>query len=196
MKIHNYFKNNNRDKTNSGFTLVEIMVAVSIFSIVMVVSLGSILAVLDANKKSQTLRSVMDNLNFSLESMTKDIRFGENYHCGTGGTVTLPLDCPSGDSTLNLKITDGSQVVYKLVGDGVTSGRVVKTFGGTDYDVTSPDVVIQDLKFRVLGSSAYSGGNLSQPKVIIIVKGYVGSKPTTRSSFILETTVSQRKLDF
>jgi len=195
MKRYNNFKNNNISKS-SGFTLVEIMVAISIFSIVMVVSLGSILSVLDANKKSQTLRSVMDNLNFSLESMTRDIRFGENYHCSTGGTITLPLDCASGNSTLNLKVTDGSQIVYKLVGDGVTSGRIVKTFGGTDYNVTSSDVVIQDLKFRVLGSLAYSNGDLSQPKVIIIIKGYVGSKPTTRSSFILETTVSQRKLDF
>ena len=65
--------------SNHGFTLIEIMVAVSIFSLIMVISMGSILSVFDANKKSQTLRTVMDNMNFTLEGMTRTIRFGRNY---------------------------------------------------------------------------------------------------------------------
>jgi prepilin-type N-terminal cleavage/methylation domain-containing protein len=182
---------------DSGFTLVELMVAVSIFTIVMVISMGSIMSVIDANKKSQTLRAVMDNLNFSMESMTRDIRFGENYHCGITDppSLTLPYDCAAGDSVLNFRSADGPQVVYKLVGN-----RVVKTVTiasvPTDFYVTSPDVVIQDLTFRVYGSPPYfSSNNLSQAKVVLIIRGYAGVKETTKSSFILETTISQRKLD-
>jgi prepilin-type N-terminal cleavage/methylation domain-containing protein len=190
---------NNKSKSkNLGFTLIELMVSISIFSIVILVSLGSIMSVLDANKKSQTLRAVMDNLNFSLESMTRDIRFGENYHCGTSGTLTDPQDCSNnitGDSTLNFKSADtGLQVTYKY---NSSIKRIIKTSGGVDYYVTSPDVKIESLTFRVYGSPTYFGGtsNTVQPKVVILITGYAGTKITTKSSFILETTVSQRKLD-
>ena len=52
--------------TTGGFTLVELMVSVSLFAIVMVISMGSVVSVFDANKKSQSLRTVMDNLNSTI----------------------------------------------------------------------------------------------------------------------------------
>ena len=63
-----------------GFTLVEIMVAVSVFVLVMVISSGAIISVFNANQKSKNLRSAMDNLNLTMESMTRTIRFGTKYH--------------------------------------------------------------------------------------------------------------------
>ena len=78
----------------TGFTLVELMVSVSIFAIVMFISLGSILSILDANQKSKTLRSVMDNLNSAMESMTRTVRFGINYHCGSSVFAVSVFYCP------------------------------------------------------------------------------------------------------
>lgn len=175
-----------------GFTLIELMVSVSVFSIVMLLSMGSILGVLDANQKSQTLRTVMDNLNFTLEGMTRSIRFGQNYHCGSGGDPALPADCASGNSSMSVTTSSGRIFTYKLVG-----GRISRSInGGADYFITSPDTTIQSLTFRVLGSSAYAGGSDTfQPEVIITISGFAGVKPTTKSSFTLETTVSQRSLD-
>ena len=182
-------------KFTTGFTLVELMVAVSVFVMVMVISMGSILSIFDANKKSQTLRTVMDNLNFSLEAMTRTIRFGTNYHCDvTVGDISTPAprDCPTGASSIIVKAADGSRVVYKL-----NNGRVIRSInGGADYFVTSSDVTISDLKFRVVGSTSYSvGGDLYQPQVIITISGNAGVKATTRSSFNMQTTVSQRMFD-
>ena len=180
-----------------GFTLIELIVAVSVFTMVMVLSTGSILTMLDSNRKSQNLRSVMDNLNQTLESMTRTIRFGENYHCGSIGTLTRPRDCSSGDPTLVVRDSGGNLVSYTLTG-----GQIRRSVnGGTSLPMTSSDVVIQSLMFRVVGSYPYTdplGGttDLMQPRVIITVGGYVGGKVSVRSSFSLETTISQRKLDF
>ncbi len=185
--------------TNKGFSLIEIMVSVSIFSIIMLISMGSILSVLDANKKSQTLRSVMDNVNSTLESMTRTIRFGVNYHCGSGGDTTLPLDCASGDSSMTVR-TSAGLVTYRL-----SSGRIAKsTNGGPDSFITSPDVTISRLAFRVFGSVPYLstggscpiGNDCFQPQAIVVVSGYAGTKPITSTSFTLETTISQRAFDF
>lgn len=173
------------------------MTSVSIFVVVMVISMGSILTIFDANKKSQTLRTVMDNLSFSLEAMTRTIRFGTNYHCDvTTGDVSVPTprDCNLGASSIIVKASDGiTKVSYEL-----NNGRIARSInGGADYFVTSSDVTITDLKFRVIGSTPYSSDphDLFQPQVIITVAGYSGTKPTIKSTFSLETTVSQRMFD-
>ncbi len=184
-----------RVTVNKGFTLIELMVSVTVFTIVMLMTMGSILSVLDANYKSQTLRAVMDNLNFTLDGMTRTIRFGSNYHCGPNGDVTVPADCVDGSSSFTLRSADGASVTYHLNGGRIS--RSISTNGGGEYFLTSPDVTIENLTFRVFGSPPYSNGSdLFQPEVIITMKGFAGVKPSAKSTFILQTTVSQRALDF
>lgn len=180
-----------------GFTLIELMVSVSIFTMVMVISMGTIITVMDANRKSQTLRAVLDNLNFAMEGMTRNIRFGYDYNCGGVGNTSLASDCLDnsvGANSIYITDSNGVRTAYSS-----SLGRIIKTIGGVDYPVTSPDITIQSLVFRVYGSYPYMGGATNdriQPKVIIVVKGYSGVKPSIQTSFTLETVVSQRKLDF
>lgn len=191
-----------------GFTLIELMVSVSLFAIIMTISMGSILSVFDANKKSESLRTVLDNLNFTLEAMTRTIRFGTNYHCNADvGTQSATRDCAISDSvTLGGATTqyvsssfavtsaDGVLVVYRLTNDG----RITRTIGATPYKLTSPDVTITDLSFRVIGTDKYSvNADILQPQVIINIAGIAGSaaKPSSQSTFTLQTTVSQRLFD-
>ena len=107
MRIHHIGK---------GFTLIELMVSVAIFSVVMVLALGSLLSISTSEKKAETLKSVMNNLNFALDSMSRSIRTGSVYHCGSSGTLTVAQDCTNpGQSYLAFKATDGiTTVVYWL----------------------------------------------------------------------------------
>lgn len=167
------------------------MVSVSVFAVVMVLCMGTVVTIMEANRKSQTLRAVMDNLNFAMESMTRNIRFGYNYHCGAIDTG-LPADCNAGDTTLYITDSNGVRTKYSVL-----TGGIVETVGAAANKVTSPDITVQSLTFRVYGSSLYSGGaDRVQPKVVIVVRGYSGLKPSSKTSFTLETTVSQRKFDF
>lgn len=79
-------KNGKNGKTG-GFTLVEIMVALGVFTIVAVVAMGAFLKIIDANKKSQTLKTAINNINFALESMSREMRVGSMYTC-SGGLFT------------------------------------------------------------------------------------------------------------
>ena len=49
-----------------GFTLIELMVSITIFSIVMLISVGALLSIIDANRKDQSLKSVMKTATSSL----------------------------------------------------------------------------------------------------------------------------------
>lgn len=57
-----------------GFTLMEVMVAVSIFTIVVTVGIGSLLTINSTYRKSQTDRKSIDSLSYVLESMSRRIR--------------------------------------------------------------------------------------------------------------------------
>lgn len=179
------------EKFQKGFTLVELLVSISVFSVVMVICMGSILIMLNSNRKSQAERTVMDNLSYSMDEMVRSIRFGTTYHCGLSGVLSQPMDCASGGSSITVLDSSGAQITYKLVGTSL-----VKTVGGVDYTLTSPDTTVQTMTFFVFGSLPYFSGDLLQPRVIILVKGLSGVNTTSPSSFTLETMVSQRKLDF
>lgn len=72
-------------RANRGFTLVEMIVSLGIFSIVSVVALGAMVRIITANQKAQSLQAAMTNINFALEAMSRDLRVGTEYHCWNDG---------------------------------------------------------------------------------------------------------------
>ncbi len=171
--------------TNKGFTLIEMMTALSIFAIVMTVSMGSILGIFSANRQARSLQAVMSNLSLALESMSKEMRYGTNYHCGSGA-VTTPQNCAAGDTLMSFLSSENVQITYRL------SGTTLEKQGGSGNfePVTAPEVEIDSLAFYTLGAGT---DNLLQPKVLIKVKAHTGDK--NQSSFTLQTLISQRLVD-
>ena len=174
-----------------GFTLVELMVAVSIFIVIMTVSTGSIIGVFDANRKSRSLKTVINNLNLAVESMSREIRFGKDYHCGSSGNLINPQNCSSGDTFLSFLSKDGDRITYRL--DSSTIEKRVGSVGSDWIAITAPEIIITNLAFFVLGTDPYP--DTLQPKVIIGIKGYAGATSKGQSEFALQTLVSQRALD-
>ncbi len=202
-----------QQKNTAGFTLVEILVSIAIFSVVVMISMGSVVTVLQTNRKAQALESVMNNLNIALDTMTTDLRFGTNYDCVVGGSiynyVPNPPDCNVGgaehvgfiDRDLSPKIyylSNGVIKVKHFVGlYNTTEPTLPQSFSSSgsddDLSLTASSVQITNLRFYVSGSTL-SGG--SQPKIIVVLQGKVEGVGGTGTSFNLQTTVSQRKPNF
>ena len=176
--------------TKNGFTLIEMIVAVGLFTVVMLAGVGALLSMVDANKKAQTLRTVMDNLNFAVENVTRSMRVGVDYHCGTLGDINTPRDCPTdGDSFIAFHNSNGDLVIFRL-----TNGSIERSTddGANYFAITSPQITIDSLVFYVRGAPFVDG---LQPRVLMVVKGTAGVKEKTQTTFSLETTISQRLLD-
>jgi prepilin-type N-terminal cleavage/methylation domain-containing protein len=189
-----------------GFTLIEMLVSTAIFTVVMVIALGALLAMSESDRKAQTLKSVINNLNFSLDSITRTVRTGAGYHCGTpsGG------DCTAVPGTY-FAFTDanGNSVAYCLNGTAIMR-EVVPGGGALDSScaaagfaaVTAPEVVISSLAFYLKGSTPGDG---FEPKLTILLSGYVQFKggavgncaANTGAStcFNLQSSVTQRIYD-
>lgn len=170
------------------------LVAVALFSVVVLVSVSALLSVVDANRKAQSLHSVMNNLNFALENMSRHIRTGRNYRCGSTANIETPQDCPNGDTVFAFEASDGTsgdtndQVVYRYTDTYIERS----TDGGSSYQrITAPEVTIDELSFYVVGTAR---GDTEQPRVTMVVRGTAGSNELA-TDFNVQTTVSQRLFD-
>lgn len=193
-------------KSQRGFTLIEMLVSTAIFTMVMVIALGALLAMSESDRKAQTLKSVINNLNFSLDSISRTVRTGYGYHCGspTGGDCTNP----PGGTSFYFTAADGTQVAYRFENSvtdgnaGTICGQVINigclarsTNGGTTWAaVTAPEVTITNMSFYLLGSGQ-SGVDTIQPKITILMSGYVQVTGNRQTVFNLETSVTQRLYD-
>jgi len=197
------------NKARSGFTLIELMVAVTIFSMVMTVAAGTMVSIVDANNKARALQSVMNNLNFAVESMTRNMMFGSKYHCGSDAENVIasnltPANCTgdpvSPQSEMTFVHNDGQRVfTYRL---NSTTGQLEVMQTGPSIinsqfvGITSSEVKINSLKFYVTGSGQESSlASSLQPRVLIVISGEAQTKDKVISEFHLQTTVSQRTLD-
>ncbi len=177
-----------------GFTLIEVMVAVSIFAIITTVGIGSLLSVNSAYKTSRAQRTAIDSVNFVLDSMAREIRTGRAYACEFAPGPSA--DCytlGAGSSVFSFIDQDGASVTYSLNANKVY--RTITTVAGQESDfLTNSEVInITSLVFHMKG--AMNGGQDSvQPMVVISLHGeaqYAGKV----IPIDLQTSVTQRLLD-
>jgi len=63
--------------------------------------------------------------------------------------------------------------------------------GGYNFtNITSPETIIDYLRFYVFGNDSNK-----RPYVVAVIRGHVGNRPTTQSSFSIQTVMSQRTLN-
>jgi prepilin-type N-terminal cleavage/methylation domain-containing protein len=198
-----------------GFTLIEMMVAVSIFAIAMLVGVGALLSLMEANKRAQAINAVVQNVNAAVEGMSRAIRVGTDYHCetnpnppspaelatpspdsacGTGGGALLAFEASGGDRT---DVND--QVVYRLNGKQIErslcSGANQSCDGGVKNGawvaLTAPEVSVDSLRLFVLGAVP---GDSEQPRVLIIIHASA-EVPGGTTNFTVQSSVTERLLD-
>lgn len=191
-----------------GFTLVELLVAVSIFSMVMLIVVSSLLTMVDASRKGQAIASVMNNLNFALESMSRSARTGTDYKCGNEVNYPLtgsPADCANatGGTYFRFTASDGKIVYFRFKNNSLercidlTPGTTCTPLGNNWIPMVGAEVVMANSgndasKFIVAGTAPY--GDTIQPRAMFIVRGNATVSGET-TNFDIQTTVVQRTPD-
>ena len=193
-----------------GFTLVEMVVSIALFATIMLVSVGALLSLVDANRKARALESVMNNLNISLDSMVRAIRMGSHYHCGGSAIPQAPNwgDCVQGVAPVTAipavfsfapygsnPDAQTERTVYSIANDEQGRPRLYRSQNGgaSSLPVTAPEVAIEEMQIYVVGSTP---GDVVQPKVVVVVRGAAGEDNVRlRTAFYIQATAVQRVLD-
>ncbi len=201
--VHRSLPKLQKKSVEAGFTLVEMIVAIALFAIVMLVSVGALLSLSAANKKAQALQSVMNNLNISLDSLVRNLRMGKDYHCGTSGGSYVgggADDCIAGDTMMTFSCNTsvpscmpGARWSYRLNAGGYIERSLQNGDVGTWHQITAPEVSVTLLKFYVTGTTKGDG---VEPKVIVEIEGSAGgASARSNSTFHIQATAVQRELD-
>jgi prepilin-type N-terminal cleavage/methylation domain-containing protein len=191
---------NSHIQKNKAFTLIELMVATSLFTIIMLMGIGSLIVSSDSAKAAQKLRIAVDNVNFAMESMTRELRTGTYFYCG--GVMSPDYnnfngDCPSGVPsdiiTFIPQVLPGSPSrvgYYREVRSNSSTHtlRRCENSSSNCSDIVSSNVDVQSLKFFVKGSNIT---DKIQPSVQIQMSGIVKIK-NTEIPFTLQSMASQR----
>lgn len=203
-KIKNFtsgrtWNNKNKEK-QKAFTLIELMVSITLFSVVILIAIGALMMVIDSSHQAKTIKSVINNLHIVVEGMSREIRMGYDYTCSAdseGDIVTEEeggTDCPNGDNKIGFHTKENNGwALYKLEGGAIERylNEGVNRDDGGFLRITDESIKVENLTFTVVGTDP--GDNI-QPRVLINITGEAKITEDFKTKFSIQTTVSQRNL--
>lgn len=151
-----------------GFTLIELMVAMSLFVIVVGIASGTFVNALRTQRNVVALMAANDNASLTLEQMIREIRTGKGFS-GSGTSLSFTNDADE-------------QVVYAL-----THGRVTRN----GAPLTARNVLVKYLFFTVRGEEVGDGKSTR----VTVRMGVSAAGRLLSFVTRLQTTVSARALD-
>lgn len=153
-------------KSKRGFTVVELIVAMSVFAILVTMAVGVFIQGLRSQRLLTYLMAINNNAGLVLEQMAREIRTG--YKFGSGG------------GSLGFTNFERESVTYSSA-----AGRLTKN--GTP--LTAPDVNVKYLSFIV-----DQQGDICNPWRITILMEVASRKIDVVQTAPLQTTISSRVL--
>lgn len=191
-----------------GFTLIELLVSISLFIIIVMALVGSLYTVNDASRKVQAMRTVMDNLNFAMESMSRTVRTSENISVTcSGGVSNCWIDSGTAGYIMSMNSTLGQPeyVEYRWQRGADQKGAIWKRTAplittsvpyqpdiarqGDWQAITSPEIDIEKAEFYITGVNP---GDMLRPAVVVKMEGVATVKGGTTIPFAIQTYLSQR----
>lgn len=163
----------------NGFTLVELIVSVFIFSILVTIAGGSFVSALSLQRRALNIKRVEENGRFILELMARELRVANPI-------TTVDVSCPTGSPGIAFTHPINGDIEYFRA-----DSEVVRRVGGVNTRISNPDVEVYRLTFCISGNTV---GDDRQPQVSIILGLRTPGPAADVVSLDLQTTVSQRVL--
>lgn len=190
-------------RKTGGFTLLEMLVAVGIFSAVAVLASSSAVTFHNLQRKVINAQNVHDNVRFAIDTMAREIRTGDKYcdasfppaiQCAPSPSCTWASGgCTRFAFRESLAVTTPN-IAYRLDTSAPGGGAIQKSVDeGASWEyITDPERTISSLRFYVSGIPDLN----EQERVTIVVEvmSAYRAHPGEEARMILQTTVAKRKL--
>lgn len=177
-------------RTKRGYTLVELIVSLGLFSMVMVVVTGAYLTLISLDRQARASNQLSATLSFAVESMARSMRTGTTYMCNQNSSAP---NCGSGGTSISFVDTQGQTVTYLLK----SNGSIGQCTGGlctdaTAISLTDPRITVTSLKFYVAGVGTT---DRVQPQVTFTLAGTMKTDSGKTTNFAVQTSATQRYLE-
>ncbi len=193
---------NKTHKNRAGFTIIELIVAVGLFTFVVIYAIGITISVTRAERKSSDIQAVQDNIRFSLELMTKEMRTGSEFNLSTNCVAV------SGQE-ITFRSTDSGLTPYRTYYLSLTAfpqNGIIKRIKSADplsvgcgsaQDLTAGEVSVDALAFNLHNASVAQATECDgQPTIVINMRLHSSEVLYGAATMMsLQTTVVQRLRD-
>lgn len=116
---------------NKGFSMIEMMVAMSLFTVAIAITIGIFLQAVKINKTALSLVEANDNLMIAIEEISRSVRQGVNF-----------TELPNSKGVQFTDALSGSEIIYQLNDE---ENAIIKTVGPPSATpithVITPDTV-------------------------------------------------------
>lgn len=127
-----------------GSTLIELLIALSIFSIFVVVAIGGFIQSLSNQRLVLKLMSATDNMSLTLEQMMREMRVGYHFF-STGDAVQFERPDQENGITVEKLVTyswdSDAQNIRRIVSNLDGSNQISEVVTAQDVEVSHFDVV-------------------------------------------------------
>lgn len=172
-------KNQIQGKSARGFTLIEVIVSIFIFSILAVLISSVFISALNMERRAYNIQQVVENVNYILEAMVKEIRMANLPPQDTDANCLSPAE------EISFVNTKSEAIRYFMDG-----GRIHREIDGVDTIISSNTIEFNRFQFCIIGTAV--NDNI-QPR-ITITAGIRSREAAQRETVEIQTTLSQRYL--
>ena len=196
-----------KQKNKEGFTLVEMLVSIALFSILVSIAAGGFVRALRSERQITSMMSTESNISIAVEEMTREMRTGYLFCHQAGLETPDPIcDCRSDGaldpawtcSAIEFHDSSGTQVEY-FQGDrsnpDAPTSTILYRYDSDDSKtkpITGDNVDITNLKFILFGQ--IEGDNWN-PRITITMSAAPGDSTVSWAAVNLQTTISARTID-
>jgi prepilin-type N-terminal cleavage/methylation domain-containing protein len=135
-----------------GFTLMEIIVATSIFAVFVVIIANIFQSVVEDQRRTIAMQNIQENLRYVLEVMSKEIRQAQR---SDAGCTVFFNELIADNRIFNFNDTDGAQRIYfknkagRCVSYYQRNGVLYHNVEGAETAATPDELTVSGLVFKV-----------------------------------------------
>lgn len=169
-----------------GLTLIELMVAITIFTATVAVTMGVFLNIVTSQKRSQNTMNIENTAYFAIETIAKEIRTGKNFSCN-----------PPGNECGELQFTNyhNDKIGYRLNSNQIYRDCFTNPSGTCAQGAISTSALEAAYLGFVLGGVAEFDNQQPKITVVLEMKTPVSAPAGQARDIKLQTTISSRQPD-
>lgn len=180
-----------------GFTLIELVIALSIFGVIMIIASDSFINVIRNNRESVNEQNIQDHARFLYEMMLKEIKMAKiddvlSPTCVGSSDKMYSLVSDASGQSLTFKNYLNQCVTYRF--DSTTKKMQIRRDGASFVSIFPKEIEVEDVSFSITNLTASTTGLRHFPPSVTLslrIKSIMWKQPVLQ----LQSTVSARYLE-
>ncbi|MFH1656842.1 MAG: prepilin-type N-terminal cleavage/methylation domain-containing protein [Candidatus Nealsonbacteria bacterium] len=187
---------------NKGFSLIEMLVVIAVFSIILSGLIGIFVSALRSQRYYLASQKLLDQTSYVMEYMSRSIRMAKKQTTDPSMPICLTINFTNYENPLSddskIRFIRNVQNDLKCQDFYLINKQIKQKIstGGANFvisNLTSDDIEVTSLKF-ILSGQNQPPSDYQQPRITIFLEAEIKNiNPTPKVK--IQTTVSQRDID-